>query len=114
MAKIELRNIWHSYDNDDEYAIRNVNITFEDGSAIALLGPSGCGKTTILSLVTGLLKPTRGQVLFDGVDVTNLSPKERHIALVFQFPVLYESMNVYGNLAFPLVNDGIDKPKIKR
>ena len=114
MAKIELRNIWHSYDNDDEYAIRNVNITFEDGSAIALLGPSGCGKTTILSLVTGLLKPTRGQVLFDGVDVTNLSPKERHIALVFQFPVLYESMNVYGNLAFPLVNDGIDKPKIKQ
>ncbi len=114
MAKIELRNIWHSYDDNEEYAIRNVNITFEDGSAIALLGPSGCGKTTILSLVTGLLKPTRGQVLFDGVDVTALSPKERHIALVFQFPVLYESMSVYGNLSFPLDNDGMDSRKIKK
>jgi glycerol transport system ATP-binding protein len=113
MAQIELRNIWHSYENNDIYAISDVNITYEDGSAIALLGPSGCGKTTILSLVTGLLKPTRGQVLFDGVDVTHLSPKERHIALVFQFPVLYESMSVYGNLAFPLVNDGMGSREIK-
>lgn len=113
MAQIELRNIWHSYDNNDIYAISDVNITYEDGSAIALLGPSGCGKTTILSLVTGLLKPTRGQVLFDGVDVTALSPKDRHISLVFQFPVLYESMSVYGNLAFPLVNDGLPARKIK-
>lgn len=113
MAKIELRNIWHSYDNNEEYAIRNVNLTIEDSSAIALLGPSGCGKTTILSLITGLLKPTRGQVLFDGVDVTNASPKERHIALVFQFPVLYESFSVYGNLAFPLDNDGMEKKDIK-
>lgn len=113
MAKIELRNIWHSYDDDDIYAISDVNITYEDGSAIALLGPSGCGKTTILSIVTGLLKPTRGQVFFDGVDVTALSPKDRHIALVFQFPVLYESMSVYGNLAFPLANDRMDVKEIK-
>lgn len=125
MASIELKDISHSYDISFqrrgtkkkeapvEWAIRDVNILWEDGTANALLGPSGCGKTTILNLISGLLKPTKGQVLVDGRDVTDLSPEKRHIAQVFQFPVVYDSMNVYNNLAFPLVNMGLPRDTIK-
>lgn len=119
MATIELRNIWHSYGMGDkrvdapQYAVEDINITYENGSAIALLGPSGCGKTTLLKIISGLLTPTKGQILFDGQDVTGLSAKERHISQVFQFPVVYDSMNVYGNIAFPLANDGVDPKKIR-
>ena len=120
MATIELRDIWHSYDLADgktknpKYAVENINITYNNGAAVALLGPSGCGKTTLLEIISGLLVPSRGKVLFDGKDVTQLRARERHIAQVFQFPVVYESMNVYGNIAFPLQNDRMDPANIKK
>ena len=76
----------------------------------ALLGPSGCGKTTLLNIISGLLQPTEGHVLFDGRDVTQMPPDQRHIAQVFQFPVIYDTMTVYDNLAFPLRNRGVDEP----
>ncbi|MCK5759187.1 MAG: ABC transporter ATP-binding protein [Clostridiales bacterium] len=119
MATIELKNIWHSYDSkikkgsNPEYVIEDLNITYDDGSAIALLGPSGCGKTTLLKIISGILTPTKGKVLFDGKDVTGISARDRHLAQVFQFPVVYDSMNVYGNIAFPLTNDGVDSEKIR-
>lgn len=120
MATIELRDIWHSYDlaagktDNPKYAVEDINVSYENGSAIALLGPSGCGKTTLLEIISGLRVPTKGKVLFDGEDVTTLRARERHIAQVFQFPVVYESMSVYGNIAFPLQNDGMDKSQIKK
>ncbi len=120
MATIELRDIWHSYDlaagktENPKYAVQDINITYENGSAIALLGPSGCGKTTLLEIISGLRVPTRGQVLFDGEDVTQLTARKRHIAQVFQFPVVYESMSVYGNIAFPLQNDGMERSQISK
>lgn len=120
MATIELRKVWHSYDTKTKhagelkYAIEDINLTYENGSAVALLGPSGCGKTTMLEIISGLLTPTKGQVLFDGQDVTSLNARNRHIAQVFQFPVVYDSMNVYGNIAFPLTNDGVDSTKIRK
>ncbi|RKX32305.1 MAG: ABC transporter ATP-binding protein [Verrucomicrobia bacterium] len=107
MAKIELRDLHHSYasqETDSGFAIRDLNLTWEDGSANALLGPSGCGKTTLLNIISGLLRPSSGQVLFDGVDVSQLSTRDRHIAQVFQFPVVYDTMTVFDNLAFPLRN----------
>jgi glycerol transport system ATP-binding protein len=96
-----------------EFSIQDLNISWEDGSANALLGPSGCGKTTILNIISGLLHPKKGQILFDGKDVTALSPKDRHIAQVFQFPVVYDSMDAFDNLAFPLRNDGVPEKEIK-
>ena len=107
MATIELRNLHHSYaslEDDDGFAIRDLNLVWEDGTANALLGPSGCGKTTLLNIISGLLPPTSGQILFDGADVSQLSPRDRHIAQVFQFPVVYDTMTVFDNLAFPLRN----------
>lgn len=108
MARIDLKNLAHSYlpkpQKATDYALRKTDHIWEDGSAYALLGPSGCGKTTLLNIISGLLKPSEGQVLFDGKDVTNLLPQERNIAQVFQFPVIYDTMSVYDNLAFPLRN----------
>ncbi len=97
---------------DDDYALRPLTMRFEDGGAYALLGPSGCGKTTMLNLISGLLQPSHGTVHFDGVDVTALSPQARNIAQVFQFPVVYDTMTVRDNLAFPLRNRGVPSPLI--
>ena len=116
MSEIEARDIRHVYDQgteDETVAIEHINLTLEDGSANALLGPSGCGKTTLLQIISGLLQPTEGQVLIDGEDVTDKPPAERDIAQVFQFPVIYDSMDVYGNLAFPLRNGGVDEAEIE-
>ena len=79
---------------DDDYALLPLKLSFEDGGAYALLGPSGCGKTTMLNVISGLLQPSQGSVLFDGRDVTRLSPQQRNIAQVFQFPVVYDTMTV--------------------
>jgi len=111
MAEIELKNITHIYEGGTK-AVEDVSWKIKDGSANALLGPSGCGKTTLMKIISGLLKPTDGRVLFDGQDVTNLSPQERDICMVFQFPVVYR-MSVYDNLAFPLRNMKVPEKIIK-
>ncbi len=118
MARIECSHIRHSYGanpkSDKDYALREVDHVFEDGGAYALLGPSGCGKTTLLNIISGLLHPSEGKLLFDGRDVTDLSTQERNIAQVFQFPVIYDTMTVYDNLAFPLRNRGVPEAEVDR
>jgi glycerol transport system ATP-binding protein len=115
MARIELRHVSHTYPTGGQgWAVEDNNLVWEDGSANALLGPSGCGKTTTLSIISGLLVPTQGQVLIDGRDVTRQSPRQRGIAQVFQFPVVYDSMSVRDNLAFPLRNRGVNGAAARR
>lgn len=116
MARITLSNLRHSYypnpTGPDDYALKEIDVTWEDGGAYALLGPSGCGKSTLLNIISGLLTPSEGRVLFDDTDVTNLPPDQRNIAQVFQFPVIYDTMTVYDNLAFPLKNRGVSASQI--
>lgn len=118
MAQIEFKNVAHDYSNtiqpESEYALKTINTLWNDGGAYALLGPSGCGKTTLLNIISGLLKPSQGQVLYDGRDVTAMTPEKRNIAQVFQFPVLYDTMTVFDNLAFPLRNRKVAKPDITK
>ena len=110
MARIDLQDLAHAYKPDpaapSDYALRPMTMEWDDGGAYALLGPSGCGKTTLLNIISGLVRPSQGRVLFNGVDVTDLPPEQRNIAQVFQFPVIYDTMTVYDNLAFPLRNRG--------
>lgn len=110
MAKITLSNLKHSYmpapKERSDYALKEIDLDWHDGGAYALLGPSGCGKSTLLNIISGLLVPSEGQILFDDQDVTHLPPDKRNIAQVFQFPVIYDTMTVYDNLAFPLRNRG--------
>ncbi|WP_025771009.1 ABC transporter ATP-binding protein [Thioalkalivibrio sp. HK1] len=116
MAQITLAGIRHSYadspSSPSDYALKGVDGQWADGGAYALLGPSGCGKSTLLNIVSGLLQPSEGRILFDGKDVTALDPVDRHVAQVFQFPVIYDTMTVYENLAFPLRNRGMAEAEV--
>jgi glycerol transport system ATP-binding protein len=118
MARIEFKELAHSYhlgeDGLPAYALRPMNQVWRDGGAYALLGPSGCGKTTLLNIISGLIQPSEGRVLFDGNDVTDLPTTRRNIAQVFQFPVIYDTMTVFDNLAFPLRNRRVAEPEVKR
>ncbi|GAA6201330.1 ABC transporter ATP-binding protein [Aquicoccus sp. SU-CL01552] len=113
MARITLDNLAHSYmanpASDADFALKELNYDWEDGEAYALLGASGCGKSTLLNIISGLLMPSQGRILFDGKDVTHAPTAERNIAQVFQFPVVYDTMTVHDNLAFPLRNRGHDE-----
>ena len=113
MARITLDNIAHSYlgapRSDADYQLKPLWHVWEQGSAYALLGPSGCGKTTLLNVISGLVIPSEGRLLFDDVDVTRLPTEARNIAQVFQFPVIYDTMTVAENLAFPLNNRRMPK-----
>ena len=117
MSRIEL-DLAHAYRphprEDSDYALLPLRMTFEDGGAYALLGPSGCGKTTMLNIISGLVAPSHGDVKFDGQDVTQRSPQQRNIAQVFQFPVIYDTMTVAENLAFPLRNRRVPQAQIDK
>ncbi|MBU1002594.1 MAG: ABC transporter ATP-binding protein [Proteobacteria bacterium] len=117
MARIDLVEVAHSYHprpkGPEDFVFKRIHTTWEDGGAYALLGPSGCGKTTMLNLISGLLAPSHGKILYDERDVTRLPPEQRNIAQVFQFPVLYDTMSVYNNLAFPLRNRGMSETEVR-
>ncbi|MDE0969201.1 MAG: ABC transporter ATP-binding protein [Octadecabacter sp.] len=117
MAKITLENLAHSYlprpSSEDDYALKELNHDWADGEAYALLGSSGCGKSTLLNVISGLLHPSKGRILFDGKDVTKAPTTQRNIAQVFQFPVVYDTMTVHDNLAFPLRNRGADAAYVR-
>ena len=83
-------------------ALRDFSLDIEDGEFLVLLGPSGCGKTTCLRTVAGLEQPDEGRILLGGRDVTDLPPRERDMAMVFQSYALYPHLNVLENIAFPL------------
>lgn len=118
MARIHLQKLAHAYRPHPgapaDYALKPMDFVWEDGGAYALLGPSGCGKSTLLNIISGLVRPSEGAVLFDGRDVTTLTPAARNIAQVFQFPVVYDTMTVFDNLAFPLRNRGLDRAHVER
>ena len=117
MARIDLVDLAHSYGGDAadpaSYALKPMTMTWRQGGAYALLGPSGCGKTTLLNIISGIVTPSHGKVLFDGVDITSSTTRERNIAQVFQFPVIYDTMTVGENLAFPLKNRGLPRNEIQ-
>lgn len=117
MAQITLKNLAHSYHaqpkGDADYALKTMDHVWQNGGAYALLGSSGCGKTTLLNIISGLLRPSQGRVLFGDQDVTDAETAARNIAQVFQFPVVYDTMTVRDNLAFPLRNRGMDAAYVK-
>ena len=117
MARITLDGIAHAYGGkphtEQDYAVKPLHHVWEQGMAYALLGPSGCGKTTLLNIISGLVIPSEGRLLFDETDVTHLPTKQRNIAQVFQFPVIYDTMTVAENLAFPLKNRKLSKSAIQ-
>ena len=112
MSQITLSKLAHSYlakpKSDADFALKEMDHVWQDGGAYALLGSSGCGKTTLLNIISGLVRPSHGRVLFGETDVTDAPTAARNIAQVFQFPVVYDTMTLRDNLAFPLRNRGMD------
>jgi glycerol transport system ATP-binding protein len=118
MSSITLDHIAHAYSgkpqDESGYQLKPLNHVWKHGLAYALLGPSGCGKTTLLNVISGLVIPSEGRLLFGEHDVTRLPTEQRNIAQVFQFPVIYDTMTVAENLAFPLKNRRLPKPVIEK
>ena len=114
--KVELRNLTKIFPSRNKklggevIAVNDFTFTIPDGKLVGLLGPSGCGKSTTLYMISGLQKPSSGQIFFGEEDVTELSPENRGVGLVFQNYALYPHMTVKQNIMFPLQNlKGADK-----
>lgn len=108
---IELRHISKSF--DDTLVLDDFNLTVNENEFITLLGPSGCGKTTTLRIVGGFESPDQGQVFFEGKDITNVPPNQRHLNTVFQKYALFPHMNVGQNIAFGLKISGKSEEYIR-
>ena len=113
MAAIELQNVTKVF-SGDVVAIDDVTLRIEDGEFMALVGPSGCGKSTLLRAIAGLEEVTAGAITIDGRDVTDLAPRHRDIAMVFQSYALYPHMNVRQNLGYGLKVRRMPKAEIRR
>lgn len=107
MVRVEYDSVKKRY--GQEIAIEDVNLEVDDGEFAILLGPSGCGKTTTLRCLAGLTEPTEGTITLDGHDVTDIHPKNRNIAMVFQNFALYPHMSVRENIEYPLKVSGVPK-----
>src|SRR5665213_2423165 len=95
-------------------ALESVNLRIADGEFLALLGPSGCGKTTLLRIIAGLETQTSGRVLIGGRDISDLPPRKRGLAMVFQNYAVFPHMTVAGNVGFGLRMAGADRARIER
>ncbi len=113
MAHVKLEHVTKIFPPRTK-AVDDINLEIKDGEFFVLLGPSGCGKTTTLRIIAGLEKPTKGRVYIDGEDVTDLPPRRRDVAMVFQQYALYPHMKVYDNIAFPLKLRKLPKSEIDR
>ncbi|MER9304440.1 ABC transporter ATP-binding protein [Mesorhizobium sp. M0293] len=111
MAEVVLENICKTYGNNF-HAIDQLNLSVEDGEFLILVGPSGCGKSTALRMIAGLEDVTSGSLRIGGVDVVDMPPKDRDIAMVFQSYALYPHMTVFENIGFSMRLAG--KPKAER
>ena len=109
---LEVRGLVRHYGNLT--ALDGVDLAVASGEFIALLGPSGSGKTTMLNLVAGLVTPTAGRILINGVDATAMPPSRRGLGMVFQNYALMPHMTVFENIAFPLRVRRVAKDEIRR
>jgi multiple sugar transport system ATP-binding protein len=113
MAEVELKGVRKVYSNG-HVGVDRADLTIGDGELMVLVGPSGCGKSTLLRLVAGLEEASEGSILIGERDVTNLEPRDRDIAMVFQSYALYPHMTVAENLGFGLKLRGMSVQEIER
>ncbi len=112
MAEIRLERLRKEYGKT--LAVNDITIKFPTSAVTCLLGPSGCGKTTLMRIIAGLEAPTSGEVYFDDVRVTDKTPQQRNIGMVFQYPVVYKGISVYHNLELPLIEDKLPEAERRK
>ncbi|EME00169.1 MULTISPECIES: ABC transporter ATP-binding protein [Stutzerimonas stutzeri subgroup] len=113
MASLELRNVQKSYGNSQIATLKEIALKIDAGEFLILVGPSGCGKSTLMNCIAGLENITGGEILVDGEDISQASPKDRDIAMVFQSYALYPTMSVRDNIAFGLKMRKVPAAKIE-
>ena len=113
MAQIRLEKLRKVY-NDTVVAVNDITVSFPSSAVTCLLGPSGCGKTTLMRMIAGLESVTSGEIYFDDERVTDKSPSDRNIGMVFQYPVVYKGISVYQNIELPLLEDKLDSSERRR
>ncbi|AKG39312.1 MAG: ABC transporter ATP-binding protein [Infirmifilum sp.] len=111
MVSVRVEDVWMLFGNVK--ALQGVDLEVREGEMVTLLGPSGCGKTTLLRVISGLYKPTKGKVYFDSEDVTDKNPWERNVGLVFQDYALWPHLTVYDNIAYGLRLRKVEQREIK-
>ena len=104
---LEVNNLFKNYGSVE--ILKDINVAIEKGDFLVLVGPSGCGKSTLLNCIAGLEPITSGKLMIDGQDMTNVSPKDRDIAMVFQSYALYPTMSVAKNITFGMKVRGVDQ-----
>ncbi|WP_414931338.1 ABC transporter ATP-binding protein [Vibrio europaeus] len=102
MATLELKQIRKTYPKADQETLKGIDINIDSGEFLILVGPSGCGKSTLMNTIAGLENISSGEIVIDGNDVSEVEPKDRDIAMVFQSYALYPNMTVRGNIEFGL------------
>ena len=112
MARVRLEHVTKRYENIT--AVDDISLDIEDGEFLCLVGPSGCGKSTTMETVAGLTKPTDGTIYIGEREVTNLAPKDRGVAMVFQNIALFPHLNVFENISFGLRLRTYDDDEIER
>ncbi len=110
MATVTLKSLEKLFNN--QRILSNINLKISDGEFIVILGPSGCGKSTLLRLVAGLEAVSKGEIFIGEKNVTNIEPKDRKIAMVFQNYALYPHMTVFNNIAYGLKLQKVSKSEI--
>lgn len=125
MAQLVLKNLYKRYDNQkkslfrkkkppNDYAVKNLSFSCNDGEFIGILGPSGCGKSTTLRMIAGLEEFTAGNAYIGDIRINDLKPKDRNIGLAFEDYALYPPLTVYENLAFNMRAKGKSNEEIKK
>jgi ABC-type sugar transport system ATPase subunit len=112
VSKIKIVNVRKTF--KETVAIENLNFEFAPSKVTCLLGPSGCGKTTLLRMIAGLESPTSGDIYFGEERITDLTPSQRNIGMVFQYPVVYRGISVYRNIELPLLGEKVPGPERKK
>lgn len=115
---IELRNLKKRFGEDGPWITNDVSLKIPDGKMTCIIGKSGEGKSVLLKQIIGLIKPTSGQVIIDGVDITGLNERElkqvfKKVGYVFQFAALLDSLNVFENVGLPLLEKGMSREEVE-
>lgn len=114
MAEVKFEHVTRIYPGNTEPSVDDLNLDIKDGEFLVLVGPSGCGKSTTLRMLAGLEEVNKGRILIGDTDVTNMQPKDRDIAMVFQNYALYPHMTVADNMGFALKIAGTSKAEIRQ
>lgn len=114
MSSLQLDHVWHRYQRAPEHSLREVSVTVDEGQMVSVVGPSGSGKSTLLRVAAGLERATTGQVSIDGSDVADRPIQDRDVTVMFQHPLLFDHLDVAGNVAFGPRLSGIGRRDARR